>query len=185
MATGSFDEFVKSEHEGWRSSKDNEMDWQAVRNEWLAKVEDLFDLAKGFLQPYVDSKQIVISYKSAKLNEQYLGAYTTKEMVITIGAKTVKLEPVGRLIIGSRGRVDMVGPAGRAVLVLLDKEIKQVSQLIHVSVGFGGKTPQPPKRKPESEVKAVWRIMARPPNRAIIELSRETFFNLVMEVANG
>src|ERR1700677_2314478 len=106
-------------------------------------------------------------------------------MLITIGTKTVKLEPIGTLIIGSRGRVDVVGPVGRAVLVLLDQEIRHISQLIRVTVSVGGKPPALPPSKPESEIKLAWRIMDRPPKQAITELNKDTFFNLLMEVANG
>lgn len=180
-----FDEFVRGEQEKWKASKGVNVDWQARKTEWLGHVDSLYGQATKFLQPYLDEHQISVRYRSKKMNEEYLGTYTAKEMLITFGTKTVKLEPIGTLIIGSRGRVDVVGPVGRGVLVLLDREVKEVSQLIRISVSIDGKPPVPPPSKKASDVSWVWRIMARPPKQVIVELNKDTFYNLVLEVANG
>jgi hypothetical protein len=185
IVANKFDEFVLSEQERSKAAKGIAVDWEARKTEWLGHIETLFEQAGEFLRPYLDAHQISVRYRPVKLNEQHLGSYSAKEMLISIGTKTVKLEPVGTLIIGSRGRVDVVGPFGRAVLVLLDSEIKEVSQLIRISVSVGGKPPIPPPSKQASKVNWVWRIMARPPRQAIVELNRDTFYSLLLEVANG
>jgi hypothetical protein len=106
-------------------------------------------------------------------------------MTIKIGGKKISFEPIGTLLIGSRGRVDVIGPFARTQLILLSDRIKVLSDLIHVSVSVGGKLPMRPKPKPPSEIKWVWRILTRPPRREIIEMSKDNFLNLLVEVSNG
>jgi hypothetical protein len=106
-------------------------------------------------------------------------------MIVTIGRKAVRLEPVGTFIIGAKGRVDVLGPQGRSArLVLMDSEVKRVSDLIKVSVFTGPPPPPPPARDP-STVRWVWRIMKQAPQMEIIEINKETFLNLLAEIANG
>jgi hypothetical protein len=106
-------------------------------------------------------------------------------MTIKIGSKIIKLEPVGTLLLGSRGRVDVVGPLARARLILIDAEIKSMSQRIHFSDSVDGKTPSPPPPKPRSDIKWAWKIVTRPPRQEIVELNKESFLNLLVEISNG
>jgi hypothetical protein len=66
----------------------------------------------------------------------------------------------------------------------MDSEVKRVSDLIKVSVFTGPPPPPPPARDP-STVRWVWRIMKQAPQMEIIEINKETFLNLLAEIANG
>ncbi|MGD1102434.1 MAG: hypothetical protein ABSA59_10240 [Terriglobia bacterium] len=185
MADKSFDNFVRREQQAVKVSDQNPVDWQAEKTAWLRHLEELFTQVEGYLKPYVDAGQVVIRYRSINLNEEYIGLYSTKEMIITIGSKTIKLEPIGTLIVGSKGRVEVAGPRARAQLLLLDSKVRSTSQLIHVSVSINGGLPSPPPRKPPSNIKWVWRIVTRPPQREIIEINKDNFLNLLVEISNG
>jgi hypothetical protein len=106
-------------------------------------------------------------------------------MVITIGSKTITLEPVGTLIVGSKGRVEVAGPLARAQLLLLDSRVKSTSELIHVDVSIGSGPSSPPPHEPPRDIEWVWRIVTRPPRREILELNKESFLNLLVEISNG
>jgi hypothetical protein len=43
-------------------------------------------------------------------------------MILGIGRQEITLTPVGTLLFGSKGRVDVEGPAGRTRLVLVDQQ---------------------------------------------------------------
>ena len=47
-----------------------------------------------------------------------------------------------------------------------------------------GKLPEVPKRGP-GEVSWEWKMITRPPERRFIELNPETFYEMILEVANG
>ncbi len=185
MGTSAFDDFVRREHATAEESKREEIDWEAEKERWLRDIDQLFSQVREYLKAYVDAGQIKIAFKTIELNEEHIGAYTAPVMVIQVGSKTINLEPIGTLLIGSRGRVDVIGPAARAQLVLLDSSLTSLSQLIHVSVGIGGRTPVPPPTKSSSKTTWAWRIVTRPPKREIVEVTQEKFLNLLLETANG
>jgi hypothetical protein len=130
---------------------------------------------------------VKIAYTPVEISEEQVGTYEARSMIITIGRKTVRLEPIGTFLIATKGRVDVIGPRESARLTLLDSDVKNLSQLIRVSVSVVGKTPAPAPRpqKDPSTVQWVWRIMGRPPKMDILELTKESFLSLLAEVANG
>lgn len=185
MANNSFDDFVRREQQAVKVTDEQPVDWQAEKTTWLRHLEELFTQVNEYLKSYVDAGQIAIDYRPIELSEDYIGRYWAKEMVITIGSKTIKLEPIGTLIVGSKGRVEVAGPLARAQLLLLDSRVTSMSQLIHVSVSINGALPSPPPPEPPSEPKWVWRIVTRPPRREIIEINKDNFLNLLLEISNG
>jgi hypothetical protein len=106
-------------------------------------------------------------------------------MIITIGRKTVRLEPIATMIVGSKGRVDVVGPVARAQLLLMNRDVKMVSDIFRVSVSINGGPLSTPPRPVPNHIHWAWRILTKPPKREIVHLSKENFLNLLTEVANG
>jgi hypothetical protein len=184
MAITAFDDFVRREQRSAQDLDDQPIDWQANKAEWLAHLDELFAMVGEFLKTYVAQSQVSIAYKQVELNEEYIGPYSAKAMVISIGSKVIKLEPIGTMLIGSKGRVDVSGPFGHVQLLLLSKTAKSASDLIHVSVSFDGVPALPPPR-PQSKIEWAWKIVSRPPRREFIELNKETFLSLLLEVSNG
>jgi hypothetical protein len=183
MENKDFDEFVRRQ-QGAASVADAEINWEKQRDEWLEYLNLLYKRVEAFLTTYTSSGQIVLEYRNVKLNEENIGSYTARKMVLRIGRQEVSLVPVGTLLIGCKGRVDIVGPAGKARVLLVDSEAPGLAALVHVSVGTGGKVPvfaEPASRT----IKWAWRIVTRPPERRFVEITQERLFDLIMEVANG
>jgi hypothetical protein len=185
MPKTSFDEFVRREQQAATSLNETPIDWLGEKNDWLQHLNELFTRVTGFLHEYVTAGQVAIDYGQIELNEDNIGPYAAPTMIVKIGRKTITLEPVGTLLIGSKGRVDVVGPLGRVQLLLLDSEVRSLSDLIHVSVSIEGGPPSPPGSKRRAEIKWVWRIVTRPPTTAILEVNRDNFLSLLTELANG
>jgi hypothetical protein len=101
MGSSAFDDFVRREQSSARESKEDAVDWQDEKKRWLRHLDELFSEVTGYLKPYVDDGQIAIKFETVELNEEYIGPYVAPVMVIGIGRKTTKLEPVGTLLIGS------------------------------------------------------------------------------------
>lgn len=182
MDVKEFDEFVKRQQEA--TSDVASMDWDRERKEWLHNLDKLYKKVESLLDRYVSSGQIEREYRPVELNEEHIGSYAAKQMVLRIGRQSVVLEPIGTLIIGSKGRVDIIGPAGKAQILLVDSKASGPASLIHVRVGVGGKLPvAPPKSR--REIKWEWKIVTRPPERRFIEITQQALFQLIMEVANG
>jgi hypothetical protein len=177
-----FDEFVSRQQE--TDAETASIDWEKERDEWLAHLDRLFLKIESFLSKYVSLGQIRYEYRPVELNEENIGAYSAKQMVLRIGRQQVDLVPIGTLLIGSKGRVDVTGPAGRAQLVLVDSKVSDPRSLIRVTVSVGGKLPPPPSKRSQ-EIEWEWKIVTRPPERRFVEITQQTFFDLILEVANG
>lgn len=185
MSDTRFDEFVRREQQAVQVIDGEPVDWQAEKSLWLQHLEKLFAQVNSYLDPYVADGQVKIAYQPITLNEEHIGPYSAKEMIISIGSKFIKLEPVGTNLIGSKGRVDVLGPGARAQLLLLHRDTKSISDLIHVSVSVDGGAFKPPRPRRPPRTDWTWKIASRPPKREFIDISRENFLNLLLEVSNG
>ena len=104
-------------------------------------------------------------------------------MILKIGGQEIVLTPVGTLLIGSKGRVDVIGPAGRTRLILVDREAS--APTIKVSVHIGGKPQAAAKEPLHKKINWAWKIVTTPPAVRFLELTQESFFRALMEIANG
>jgi len=182
MSTTDFDKFVARQQQAAAEVADT--DWDKERDEWLDHLNTLHTKIRSFLRKYVDSGQVKVETVQVILNEENIGLYEAPQMVLRIGGQHVVLKPVGTLFVGAKGRVDVEGPAGRAAILLVNKRAQSPASLVHVAVGTGGALPPAPAMSPE-KIEWEWKIVTRPPERRFIEITQESFFQLVMEVANG
>jgi hypothetical protein len=140
------------------------------------------------LNVYTSSGQIGIRYKTIDLNEENIGSYQARQMILRIGRQEVDLVPAGTRFIGFKGFVDVIGSAGKSSLVLASRDRRftvqgtKVTELIKTSNKFrSGSEPVSSFAKAEW----VWKILPRPPGRELDEVTPENFFQLLMEVTNG
>jgi hypothetical protein len=174
MSMGSFDDFVQREHEAARKADEASINWPAEKEQWLYQLDTLYARIGGFLKPYVDAGQISMSESDIDLNEEHIGLYPVKTKTIVIGTKTITLEPLGTVVAGSRGRVDVVGPLTRAQLSLLESGTE--SFLVPSTNARGSST-----LKRLTEGRWNWKIITRD----TLDLNRENFLKVILEVANG
>jgi hypothetical protein len=183
MQAQDFAEFVARQQ---NAADDARVDWIQVREEWLRDLESLYNRIVDFLKEFVAKGSIRHSFVDVTVTEEGIGTYNAKGMNIDIGRKHVFLEPVGTLLIGSRGRVDVIGPVGRAQLMLVDARARRAADLIKVTVTVapkeGGGPPAPP---PEKESILAWKIIVREPRGTFLDLDRDSFFDLLVEIAGA
>jgi hypothetical protein len=173
-----FDAFVKGEQAAAAQGK--EIDWAREREEWLGYLAELYAKVESFLAEYI-SHEITATYRDIGLNEENIGSYKARQMVLKIGRQEITLTPVGTLIVGMKGRVDIVGRAGEARLVLVDDR----SSAIRVNVSIGSRYVPQPVEAAQEKIKWVWKIATRPPAVQYIELTQDSLRRTLMEVANG
>lgn len=154
------------------------------RDKWLSHLSEFFASAEGFLGDYISEGKIKLSYGTKRINEQSIGEYEAKTASIAIGESQIRLDPIGSKLIGVNGRVDMSGPNGKVKFVLVDRDISAPNSHKRISIlgdeAFSG------AEVTEAEVTEwAWKIATPPPNIRYIPLTRESFYDSLMEVANG
>lgn len=180
---------VRSEFEGFvkrqqrLASENKEIDWRQQRHEWLTHLRKLYAAIESFLEEYIKDQRITLRYREVELNEENIGSYIASQMILTIGRQEIVLKPVGTLLIGAKGRVDIIGPAGRTRLMLVDSEASEPT--VRVTVSIRGKTDLPPEEPPPKTIRWAWKIVTSPPAIRFLELTQESFLRAVIEVANG
>ncbi len=178
---GDFDAFVKGQQP--TATNDEPVNWEQVRDDWLRRLNELYEKIESFLAKYIDSGEIKREYREITLNEENIGSYTARQMILRIGRQEVDLTPAGTLLFGARGRVDIFGPAGRTRFLLVDSEASEPR--IKVTVTIGGKPQTPPREVSPKEIKWAWKIATSAPRIQFIELTPESLFQALMEVAHA
>jgi hypothetical protein len=180
MGTADFDAFVRREQAAAAGSK---LNWAKDRDEWLEYLDNLYETTESFLSEYIKRGDITIDYREIDLNEENIGAYKARQMILRVGRQEIRMTPVGTLLFGMKGRVDVVGRAGRTRLALVDS--KSSAPKVKVTISIAG-TSGPPAPKPApQEIHWAWKIATSPPTVRYIELTRESLLQALMEVANG
>jgi len=177
-----FDAFVKREQTA-AAAEGERVDWARERDEWLGRLKELYDQTESFLAEHIKTGGIKVNYRDIELNEENIGSYRARQMILKIGRQEITMTPVGTLLIGAKGRVEVVGPAGRTRLLLVNSEAP--GPTIKVAVRIGGEPDPRAVEAPPKEIKWAWKIATSPPTIRYIELTQDSLFQALMEAANG
>ncbi len=181
METEDFAMFVASQQQ---TDVDTRIFWEEQRDEWLSALDSLYEKIAGFLREYIEAGSISYDFTEIEMNEPEVGKYLAKRMDIKIGRQHVSLVPIGTVLVALKGRVDAVGSAGRGQILLVDERVKSAADLIKVTVNIKGSIPSsPPAQKPP--ISWVWKILTNALQKSFEDLDKESFFELVMEIANA
>lgn len=184
MNKSDFEAFVKRQQN--TEQEEPPFDPKQQLQEWLDYLHVLYGQIEEYLTTYKQAGAVQIEYRDIRLNEEFSGDYTAREMILKIGRSTVTFRPIGTMLIGSKGRVDVEGPLGKARLVLINKKVTSARQLIQVTVTVAGHPPPaPPSREAIKNIEWTWKISTPPPAMTFIDLTQETFFDMILAVANG
>lgn len=159
---------------------EEKIDWGKHKDEWLQSLNKIYGQIESWLNDLEDSDVISFGYKNKEINEEHIGIYNANNMIIKIASEQILLEPIGTLLIGAKGRIDMKGKNGIIKFVLVPKQSGGPS--IKVDIAVGDK-PKPEEKKEEPEW--VWKISTPPPAIKYIELDSDSFSDAVLEVIGG
>ena len=176
MTDMSFDDFVNQQ-----DKKEPPIDWTQRRDDWKKHLDEFYQLVEGFLQKYIDQGKVHITTATKQITEEHIGSYDVKSLEVQIGIIKVRLDPIGTLIVGAKGRVDMLGPHGTVKFVLVPKTASSPTIRVIVRDSYSET-----KDEPEPIVEEwAWKRRTPPPNIKYIELEEESFLSAIMEVANA
>ena len=149
------------------------VDWLYQRNEWLCYIEQFYDMVIKWLFRYIERGKIQVIRQNITLTEDNIGSYCTEKLILKLANKEVSLTPIGTVLIGSKGRIDMSSSAGEVKFVLVEKDSKSPLTLNMDA-----------SEKSANSVSLQWKISTSPPSIKFLELNEESFSDALLEVLN-
>ena len=184
MSKSDFDAFVKRQQA--KQQDEEAFDPKQQLEQWLGYLDALYKQIEKFLELYIQNGSAQIAYAEVQLNEDFIGNYTARKMLLKIGRSTITFTPIGTMLIGTKGRVDVQGPLGSARLSLVNKQVTSARQLVQVTVTLPGQArPAPPSPQAINNIEWAWKIITPPPEIKFIDLTQEAFFDMILSVADA
>lgn len=159
------------------------IDWEKEKNAWLSEVQNFIAQVKTWLADFVEKQQIVLKEEEISIFEERLGDYKTIKLNILIGSQRVVLKPIGTLLIGAKGRFDLIGPAGEFTFVLVDKNSPGVQ--VRIIWDADPQKAEKEKFEPPTVREWAWRIATPPPRVKFLELNQESFSDCLVKSVKG
>ncbi|MBJ2176917.1 hypothetical protein JC795_01785 [Pseudomonas veronii] len=174
----SFEDFVAKHSTG---SETPTFDPEKEIQEWQVALDSLYALIESFVLPYKEAGSVALKFVPTTLHEESLGAYKVNKGVLTVGNAKYILAPVGTMLIGSKGRVDVLGPTGTGMLALVRGDGPKIN--VRVTIGSEA-TPSVDKFESEkSKLPWKWKVVSNKPPYTYMELTENNFLSLLMELA--
>ena len=182
--TKALDDFVDREARK-HAARREEVDWDLRRERWLEKLGEFYDFVDSSLKKYVDQDKVRIIHGTKSLNEQYIGSYEAPTRLVEIGDNQISLDPVGTMLIGAYGRVDMRGPYGSAKFALIsESEFPEIETPVD-DAPMEAADPEEGENVDSIWNKLDWKITTPPPAVHFLPLLEESFHQAILEVVNG
>lgn len=179
MSKKDFEEFINSEP----SIPKKTIDWEEKKKWWLDKLDTFYSEIESWLKDYTVDGRMECSRENVDLYEDFIGKYSAKKMIIKFGRHRVVLLPIGTLLIGAKGRVDMCNIESSNIIrfVLVPSDSKGRRFVIEEGDNINKK-----KNKLSDEpIDWVWKKTTSPPKIVHTNLDEETFLGCLKEILNG
>ena len=183
MSTKTFDEFVRRRLDEVQTNGSNQdVDWNRRREDWIRSLNDLYSKIEKYLKKYTEAAQIHLGREEIQLSEEHIGTYQVEALTVQIGNEKVVAKPIGTLLIGAAGRVDLIGARGMIRLVLLEGQ-----PTFKVKAVIGGRVEEEvnqPVASCGNIDKSRWYIATLSPNAATTPLIADTFRDALIELSD-
>lgn len=182
-ATNAKDKIKKLVSEIAERDETQKIDVKAELTAWKSSIEALHKDVRSWLSPAGD--KVTFKATQTDLHEDQLGTYQAPELLVAIGSESLTFKPVGRLVIGARGRVDVVSSSGKVAMLLLlgEHEGPQVVVRTFFSDEQRRKAAdEDAKSEPRDPGKIIWKIGRRATGVEVFPLTEDSFSDLLSEL---
>lgn len=180
-----FEKFIERQREK-KPKASTTVDPAALLSEWEKNLEELYATISEFMASYIDADTVRLEYEKIELNEEFSGPYRVRQMNLAIGNSIITFKPIGTILIGAKGRVDVSGPLGKGRLVLMNERVKFASELIKINLIVDGETDEAKTTSEQIDsINWVWKISTSNPKTQFFDLTQENFFDMILSIADG
>lgn len=109
-----FEEFLKKK----KKENGKKVDWTKRKILWLKSLDILFSDIEKWLSPHIKKGDVEILKSPITIREENIEEYETQKMQINIGNGFIYVKPLGTIVLGAYGRVDLYGTKGDRLLIL-------------------------------------------------------------------
>jgi len=149
---------------------------------WLARIGDLYAQVQLLLEPYFRSGAMASSVSEMTITEDILCSYLVPSLTIDLGRSSVRFVPVGTILFGAPGRVDLVGLRGQVRFVLAHPDLdRPMLGCSRVNEDRSVVIEDISQRLKEF----AWKISTQPPSIRYTPLSVSSLQSAIMEAASG
>lgn len=150
--------------------------------QWLEKIDGLYAMADQLLAPYFADGKMERSTSMAEVREELLGSYMAPTFAIDLGASSVRFMPIGTILLGAPGRVDLVGMRGSVRFVLV---LPAIDRPMFIRMSLSESEPAFKKQSSLDLSQSHWKISTHPPSIRYSPIDRGSLQSAIMEAANG
>ena len=115
-------------------------------------------------------------FKDITINEELLGAYTVRMLTLNVGHEKIDFKPIGTMLIGSPGRIDVTCGVRRARIVLTGEKARSPQD--HIIVTMKG---DKPVRRDYG--KLVWKLVDMNGLMSFVDLTPQSVQDFIMDIA--
>lgn len=167
------------------SNVEVKIDWGKEKQDWLNFINIFYDQVKSWLEDYNSKGLVKYSYTNKNITEDNIGSYEVKKLDLILAGSRVTFDPIGTLLIGAKGRIDLVGPKETIKFVLVDKSSKGLKFTTTVITG-NDPIDSAPKKENIKKIDWTWKILTRHSSRiSYDEFTEDNFLEALMESING
>ena len=177
-----FEKFIKQS-----DTQNEQINWEEKKQFFIEQVDEFYNIIDKYLEPFKD--KIEIKDGEITIYEENLGSYKIKKRSVNIKNNIVEFIPVGTILVGAWGRIDVKGPNGSVKFVLVPENRSAPKVEISILSTDEDKKMWEERQKNEAEIikntRKVWKIATQPPNIKYLDLDEDIFFDELMEIING
>jgi hypothetical protein len=158
-------------------------------SDWHDYLDMLYkNILKSWIGEYIEKGLIKFKKNKKNIYEEFSGTYEVESLELNINGKFVIFEPIGTMLVGSKGRVDVVGKNGTVSLILVDKDSNGPNIEIKLFTSKKELIEDEAKENfsPKKNIEWAWKIFLNNNNRIeYIDLNESNFLDIITGLTNG
>ena len=101
-------------------NKEKQIDWTKRKEDWKNSIEFLYSSLDNLIISNFKNAgyDVIPTYEELKITEDYLGSYYVQKYIIKADNIIITFNPIGSIIVGAYGRVDMLLPNETIKLIM-------------------------------------------------------------------
>ncbi|MBI5885697.1 MAG: hypothetical protein HZB85_03850 [Deltaproteobacteria bacterium] len=143
-----------------------QVDWESRKAQWIESIKEFYAKVSEWLKPFGDKIKIDKTLH-VELNDEYFGRYVVQALELYIFGEKVTFKPIGSMLIGAKGRIDMIGPYATVRFVYVEEDVAVPKNIVTQD-----------KPIPRFE----WKIATDPPKIRLLRIDEDSFSDALLKV---